>query len=142
MSNNHTNLRYLFNKLADNAATYNNIKSNGEERFTNTRLGRRAIRYNVFFFLFLGSAAALGILAMFLLRNSNLIFGIPLLLIAVGLAVTSIIFLILALDCGIKQIKLNKKPIGIISILLTLFILLAAIAAIVIAAAAGFSMNR
>lgn len=132
-NNKHEGLWYLLDKLADIADFYVNIKDNESERDTNTRLGKWAIKYNIIFFIFLGGAAALAIWAISLFKAESVLLGVLIIFLALGVAITSVIFAILAFASEITQMKLNKKPIGLISLLTTILIIIAAIASIAIA---------
>lgn len=137
MKNDHETLWYLLDKLSDIADMYTMLKDDETQRDTSTRLGRWAIKYNIIFFIFLGGGTALGIWGILMFRASSVLYGILLTFGALGFALTSIVFAILAFACDISQMRLNKKPIGLISLLSTILIIIASVVGIAITVVIG-----
>lgn len=123
---------FLIERLADQRIDYEAIKSNEEERKTSTKLGKQAIKNNVLFFIFMAIFAGLVIGTALFLNNSGIWQAVIMILFAVVILPYAIIYFILALNCDIKQMKLNKLPIGWVSLMFTLLILIGAIVAIAV----------
>lgn len=135
----HNDFWYVLNCLDNIADDYSRIKGNEEERRTSTRLGREAIKYNIAFLLMFGAAVAAAVWAASMFQPDGKRWaGILLIILALAVALTSLIFVIPAFAAEISQMKLNKKPIGLISLLLTLVIIIGGIVVIVIAFTVGF----
>lgn len=136
MRNDHQTLWYLLDKLADIADIYTRLKANEEERDTNTLLGKWAIKYNILFFIFFAGATAMGIWASFMFQTSFW-YGILIVLGVLLLAIFAVVYVILAFASEIAQMKLNKRPIGLIMLLTTFAIILAAVIAIAVTVVMG-----
>lgn len=132
MRSDHETLWYLLDKLTDIADTYHSLKDNELEKSTNTRLGRWALKYNFWFLIFFGGATALGIWAGAMFKESHTLYGILLVVAALGIGITSLVFGILAFASEVNQMRLNNKPIGVISLLITLAIIIGSVVAIII----------
>lgn len=122
-------LFFFFDRLLFAREEYDKIKQNEEERKKSTLLGRRALFYDVLILIFVGGAAVL------------LIWGISLeetwkqVLIIVGAIIDVLIMLpyyILAFNFSIKQLCLNKRAIGWISLLLPIITTIAVVVCIAI----------
>ena len=100
---------------------YDEIKANEEMRKTSTLLGRRALAYDIILLIFVGGAAALAIwgitmesgwkIALFILAGIFFLAMIP--------------YYVLAFNFSIKQLCLNKRPIGWISLLIPIILTIA-----------------
>ena len=100
---------------------YNNLKNDEYARKETTLLGKRALRHILTFLLFWG-LAIFSIFKVFeYARSYQILMMILFIVIAIYLVAYGILFLPLALNLTIKQLKLNKRAIGWID--LTLFIL-------------------
>ena len=108
---------------------YNEIKNSGERR-TSTLLGRRALVYDVILLIFVGGAAALAIWGITLESG----WKIALFILAGILFVAMIPFYVLALNFSVKQLCLNKRPIGWIALLLPLMLTVAVAVGITVVA--------
>lgn len=131
MSGKHENFWYVFSRLVDIGAEYELIKNDESLRENSTLLGRWAIKYNIIFFILFGGAVAVAIWAASMLETAAL-FGIILIIAAGVLAVTSLMYAVLAFACSINQLRLNKKPIGVITLLIPIIIIVAGIVAVII----------
>lgn len=109
---------------------YDEIKANEEERKTSTLLGRRALIYDIILLIFVGGAAALTIWG--ITMDSG--WKIALFILAGILVVAMIPFYILAFNFSIKQLCLNKRPVGWISLLLPIILTVAVAVSITIVA--------
>lgn len=137
MNNYHEHWRIFFfvlDKLADQGDIYRNLKNNEEEKNNSNYFGLQAVKYNIFYFILMAAVAGLTIGACAFFMASGVWQGILMIVAAIVILPYTVIFFILALNCDIKQMKLNKKPIGLVSLLFTLFILIAAIVSVVITA--------
>ena len=93
---------------------YNEIKQNDAERKTSTLLGRRALIYDIILLIFVSGAAALAIYGITMESGWKIA-----LFIVAGIVFAAMIpFYILAFNFSIKQLCLNKRPIGWISLLI------------------------
>ena len=121
-----------FGELLVNARiAYNNAKADPETAKTTTTFGKRSLTY---FFWFVALAAVAGWLIYFCVTHivSSLV------LIAIGAAVLSVYIvlyslglLVLSLNLAIKQVRLNKKPVGIVALVLNLLVITIVLLAIV-----------
>ena len=109
---------------------YDEIKADEEVRKTSTLLGRRALFYDIILLIFVGGAAALAIWGITL----ESAWKIALFILAGIFVVAMIPYYILAFNFSIKQLCLNKRPIGWISLLLPIILTVAVAAGITITA--------
>ena len=100
---------------------YDELKANEEERKTSTLLGRRALIYDIILLIFVGGAAAFTIWGITIESG----WKIALFILSVILFLAMIPFYILAFSFSIKQLCLNKRPIGWISLLLPILLTIA-----------------
>lgn len=119
---------FLLDRLLTIRMTYNDIKSNEETRKASTVLGKRALIYEIIFIVLVGGGAALVTVGLSILETIAFFWGIFVVILGGALMLTSIIYFILALNCAIKQLCLNRRAIGWI----TLFLPFAAVAAAVV----------
>lgn len=122
---------YLLDRFIVLRATYNDIKANPESKKISTVLGTKALIYDILFSVTVGIALALVFLANSL-EDSGALFGVILLVVAAAIVLYSLSYFILGLNCSIKQLLLNRRAIGWITLVLTLSILIAAIVVLVI----------
>ena len=119
---------FFFDKMIYARELYDEIKENEELRKTSTTLGRSALHYSIILLVFVGGAAALTIWGITMESGWKIA-----LFILAGLFFLSMIpFYILAFNFSIKQLCLNKRPIGWISLLLPIIVTVAAAICIVI----------
>ena len=123
----------FFVGLLDIRAQYEEIKKNEEARKVSTLLGWKAIKYCVLLITFAAAAIGLTMWGMSYLNNIAFFFGVILIILAIAFALYIPAFLAFALSCSVKQVKLNRKFIGIFSLILTLLLIAATGAAVVIA---------
>ncbi len=135
MSKNSISILHLIEKMVDIRMKYREIKNNAEERPKSTVMGRTAIQYNIVFLICVTCGVGLLIVGASLLDSIGVIFGIIIAFAGAVFTLVSFVYLLLALNCAIKQMILNKRAIGWVSLVLTLLILTAAIVAVAI----GFS---
>ena len=130
-------LHALLGIIFKNTTKYDKLKSNDEKRYTSRYLGGMSI-----FSTILGAASAVlcicAIVA--LISNSSNLDSLAALLSIVGIFLLIVLCIGLFLQlfvnglvCAILQMKLNKKPIGLISLILWCMLLVAAIIVVVIA---------
>lgn len=112
----------LFGKYLDIKSTFNEIKSNPEAKQSSTLLGKKAIWYNVWFLVTAAACVALMYFCISSVSSGN-IFAIIGIIFGVLTIICSLSFLLLALVCTICQLRLNKKPIGWVSLALLIVIL-------------------
>ena len=100
---------------------YDNLKKNEQERSTTTLLGKRALVYDIILLIFVGGAAALAIWGITMESAWKIA-----LFIAAGMVFAAMIpYYILALNFSIKQLCLNKRAIGWISLFLPIILTVA-----------------
>ena len=100
---------------------YDEIKANEEERKTSTLLGVRALVYDIILLIFVVGAAALAIWGITMESG----WKIALFILAGILFIAMIPYYVLAFNFSIKQLCLNKRPIGWISLLLPIILTIA-----------------
>lgn len=127
MSKNQHFFLFFLDKLLDARLAYHDIKNNEEARKTSGLLGKRAIIYDILFILFAAGGAACFVFGGSFLDSGAIFLGIILMILAVALLVMALIYVVLALNCAVKQLCLNRRAIGWISLILPL----AAIGAII-----------
>ena len=119
---------FLIDRMLYARENYDRIKQDAELRKTSTLLGRRALIYDIILLIFVGGAAALTIWGITMESGWKIA-----VFILAGLVVIAMIpFYILALNFSIKQLCLNKRAIGWISLLLPILLTVGAVISIVI----------
>ena len=132
MSKNSTSILHLIEKMVDIRVKYNEIKNNEEERPKSTVMGKSAIMYNIIFLILIACGVAILLVGIGLLNTIGVIFGIILAFAGAVFTLLSFVYLLLALNCAIKQLILNKRAIGWVSLTITLLIIVAAVVAVAI----------
>lgn len=128
MSNNdHWTLFFFLDRIVDQRDAYNKIKNNEEERKNSTYFGKEAVKSNVVYFILLAATVALAIGAYAFFKASGIWQGVLMVIVAIVILPFAVIYFIFALNCDIKQMVLNKKPIGWVSLMFTFLILAALI---------------
>ena len=107
---------------------YEELKQDDEKRKTSTLLGRRALIYDIVLLIFIGGAAALTIYGITMESG----WKIALFIVAGIVALSMIPFYIIALNFSIKQLCLNKRAIGVISLLFPIILTIAVAVSITI----------
>lgn len=121
---------FVFEKLVFAREAYDSLKQNEVERPRNTDLGKRALFYDMILLIFMGGATALTIWGITMQSG----WKIALFIVAGLVAIAMIQFYIVALNFAIKQLCLNKRAIGWISLLLPILITIASAAGITLTA--------
>lgn len=121
---------FFIDRMIQAREMYEDIKQNDEIRQTNTALGTRALIYDAILLLIWGGAAALTIWGITMESG----WRIALYIVAGLLALTAIPFFVIAMSFSTKQMRLNKRPIGWISLILSIVILVASVVSIVVSA--------
>lgn len=120
MASNSTNwfLHFLniIGKLADDKAVYVNIQNDPELKKYSKHFGGRAILYSILF-------ALLAIGGTFLIytgftRNIGVILNIFAIMLGIGLVIPSFELFIFALNCTIKQLKINRRFISWLALII------------------------
>ena len=122
-------LFFFFDRLLFARTKYEEIKQDEEKRKISTSLGRRALFYGVLILIFVGGAAAMLIWGISLeetWKQALIIVG------AILIVLIMIPFYILALNLSIKQLCLNKRAIGWISLLLPILTTIAVVVCIAV----------
>ncbi len=130
----HWTLFFFLDNIVDDREDYNRIKNNEQERATSKTLGKRAVKNNINYFIVTAILTVCAVLTYIFFSGiiAGWWKGIITLIVALACLPLTVVYFILALNCDIKQMKLNKLPIGWVSLLFTLLILVASIAAVVI----------
>ena len=118
--------------LVNAKIAYNNVKEDPEVAKTTIMFGKRSL---VYYFVFLALTAATTGLVYFCVTHfaSTLILvAIGAIILAVYIGIYAIGMYILSFNLAIKQVKLNKKPIGIIALVLNIIILAAVLIGLLI----------
>lgn len=127
MSKNAPILNFIFG-LVNIRTIYEEIKHNEESKKVSVVLGKKALGYCFLFALFVSVAAALAYWGSQYVETIAFFFGIILIVIAIGCGLYALSFLAFAFSCSMKQIRLNRKPIGIFALVLTLLLVAVVIA--------------
>lgn len=104
---------------------YNNLKNSDFARPTTTLLGMRALRHILFFALFLAASVACFANIYNLAYSGKIFMLIIAIMVGIYSAIYSLLFLPLALNLTIKQLKLNKKWIGKLCLALLILVVIA-----------------
>lgn len=130
----HWRIFFFLDSIVEHRDAYDRIKSNDEERKTSKELGLKAVKYNITYFILTAIFTLCAILTYLFFGGivAGWWKGIITLLFAIAALPYMPIYFILALNCDIKQMKLNKLAIGWVSLMFTLLILVAAIVAVVV----------
>lgn len=131
MSKNAPILNFIFG-LANIRTIYEEIKQNEESKKVSVVLGKKALGYCFLFTLFVTIAVALGYWGAQYVQTIAFLFGIVLIVIAIGCGLYALSFLAFALSCSMKQIRLNRRPIGVFALVLTLIFVIVVAAMTVI----------
>lgn len=118
MSSNRHIIFFFIDKLLDARQIYHDVKNNEEARKTSGLLGKRALLYDILFFLFAAGGAVSFVFGAAQLDSGAVFWGILLVILAVALLVMALIYVVLALNCAVKQLLLNRRAIGWISLIL------------------------
>ena len=122
----------FFVGLLDIRSQYEEIKNNEDAKKVSTLLGWKAVKYCVLLVVFAAVAIGLAMWGVPYLNDIGFFLGIISIIIAIVFALYIPAFFAFALSCSLKQIKLNRKPIGIFAFILTLLLLAVAIVAVVV----------
>ena len=117
---------FFLDRMIEARETYNILKNDEKAREKTTKLGNRALVYGIVLLIFIGGAAALTIWGITMESG----WKIALFIIAGLVAISMIPFYILAFNFSIKQLCLNKRPIGWISLLFPILLTIAVAIAI------------
>lgn len=123
---------HFLDKIVDTRLTYNEIKNDEEARATSTLLGKRALIYDIVIIITVIGGAALLCWALSLLESKAVLFAIVMILLAVGMFITSLVYYIIGLNCAIKQLCLNRRAIGWIALFLPIVAAILAVAGILL----------
>ena len=122
------NLLFFIDKMIDARESFDLIRHDENERHTSTYLGRQALYYGIIILIFIGGAAALVIWGITMESG----WKIALFILAGLVAVAMLPFYLLALNYSVKQLRVNRRAIGWISLLLPLLVTIAAAVCIVV----------
>ena len=126
---------FKFVELLVNARiAYNNVKNDEEAKKTTTIFGKRSLVYVFIFALMAAGATALIYWGIVNFATSWIFLAIFAFVISVYLVIYAIGMFVLSLNLAIKQISLNKKPVGIIALVFNIIIAVALIIGIIIIA--------
>lgn len=131
----HWRLLFFLDSIVYVRDTYDRIRFNDEERKTSKELGHKAVGYNITYFILMAIFAACAVLTYVFFSKPDISKawpGIITVIVAIACLPYVIIYFILALNCDVKQMKLNKLSIGWVSLLFTLLISVAGILAVAI----------
>lgn len=132
MNKNKFPVLHMIEKMLDIRLQYSEIRQDEAQRPTSTVMGRHAIKYLIVFAISVVCGVAILAFGIPLLDTIGILFGIFIIITGALLLIYSLSPLLLALNCSIKQLKLNKRPIGWVTLTITLIILTAAIVTLAI----------
>ncbi len=115
----------IFDKFVDIRVAYNDIKSNPEAKKTSTVLAKRSILYSIIGAVVFAISFALIFWGFSLVNNASVFFGIVLIILGISMIFYPLACYILSLNLVIKQLLLNKKPLGFVA--LSIFLLMIAL---------------
>lgn len=119
---------YFWDRMIDARIRFNELKKDDEARKVTTEMGKKALIYNIVLLIFLGAATALVIWGV----TIEATWRIALFVAAGILAVAMIPYFILVFNFSIKQLCLNKRAIGWVSLIMPFVITIAVAVAIAI----------
>ncbi|MBE5741421.1 MAG: hypothetical protein E7351_02725 [Clostridiales bacterium] len=131
-SKNVLNLFKFVELLVNARIAYNNVKDDPEVAKTTKTFGKRSL---VYYFVFLLLGAITGGLIYFFITNflsSLIILSVFAIVAAVYTGIYAIGMFILSFNLAIKQVKLNKHPLGIIALVLNIIVLVAVLLGILL----------
>ena len=108
--------------------TFNELRENEQERQTSTLLGKKALIYDIILLIFLGGAVALVIWGLSLSTG----WQVFMIIVAAIISLAMIPYFILALNFSIKQLRLNKRPIGFVALILPILLIVAVVVVVLI----------
>ncbi len=111
----------FFESFLDIKSEFRDIKS-GEDRKSSAKFGVKSILYSVLFLVLVSFGIALGYWSLTMFDSLAVIFGIILLITAIGLLFYSVTYLILAFVACIMQLIINRRAIGWIALAIILLI--------------------
>lgn len=126
------NVINFIGKAGNLKTTYKEIKQNPESKQESIVMGKKATGYNILFLILIALAVGSACLAYSFLNQNGILLGIIFIGCAIGLGLWSIGVSILAFTSTILQLKLNKKPIGIINLIFSFVIILAVIVVLLV----------
>lgn len=115
----------IFGKFVDIKVAYNDIKANPEAKQTSTVLAKKSILYSIIGAVVFAISFALIFWGFSLVDSASVFFGIVLIILGISMIFYPLAFIILSLNLVIKQLLLNKKPLGFIA--LSIFLLMIAL---------------
>ena len=119
---------FFIDRMIEAREKYDQLKQDENERKTSTALGKRALYYGIILLIFIGGATALTIWGI----TMESWWKYVLYVVSALFALSMIPFYIIVLSFSTKQLRLNKRPIGWITLLLPLLITIAAAVCITI----------
>lgn len=111
----------FFESFLDIKSEFRDIKL-GEDRKSSAKFGVKSILYSVLFLVLVSFGIALGYWSLTMFDSLAVIFGIILLITAIGLLFYSVTYLILAFVACIMQLIINRRAIGWIALAIILLI--------------------
>ena len=121
---------FFIDRMIQAREMYDSLKQDEENRQTSTVLGIRALIYDAILLIVLGGATALAVWGITMESG----WRIALYIVAGLLALAAIPFYIIALSFSTKQLRLNKRPVGWISLVALLLLTVACVVSIAVTA--------
>ena len=122
----------VFGKFIDIKSAYNDIKANPESKQNSTVFAKKSILYSILGAIVFAMCFAFIFWGFSLLDSSSVFFGIILIILGLSVIFYPFVYLILSLNLVIKQLLLNKKPLGFVALSIFLLMLVIIIAGIVL----------
>lgn len=125
----------IIRKIGKYSADYKALKADAEKRAVSGLFGRRAIYNTIGVILLLAAAIGFAALGFAALDTEGFVMTIvAVVALAAGAAavVIAIVYEIIALVCACRQIRLNKRAIGLVSLIVNLVLVVAVIIAAVL----------
>lgn len=102
----------FFGNFIDLATKYTIIKSEPDSRKDSTLLGKTSIKYTIAYLVLLVCALVSAYFAMSLMDNDKVLYSILLCILAVALAISGLLYMLLAVVSAVYQLRVNRKTIG------------------------------
>lgn len=127
----------IFRKFGQYGHEYKELKNNSEKGNISGVFGRRAITNSLIMLLIAAFGIGAGALAKAAFDSDSMLFtvlGVVALAFAAACVVLALMYFVLALSCSIRQLRLNKRTVGVASLITTLVLFAAAVIVAVVVA--------
>ncbi len=131
---NNSLFRLMFGRFFNLSALYSDIKSNPDSRNVSTLLGKKSIKYSIIYVLMLGVALVSAFFMVSTMHDGAIFYGILLLILAVALGFSGLLYMLLAVISAVYQLRVNRKSIGWVALSVSLVLVVGLVVAVLILA--------